>query len=354
MRTHFFTGYPGFLGSELLPRILQDDPGSTAVCLVQQKFAAMARERSEPLGARVRLVEGDITTPGLGLDAALAGELTSIHHLAAIYDLSVKRDGGMRINVDGTRHVVEFAQSCPRLERFHYVSTCYVSGAHPGVFRETDLDVGQRFNNYYEETKFLAEVEVQKAMREGLPVTIYRPAIVVGDSVTGETQKFDGPYFFIRWLLRQPTKYAVVPLVGDPKRTFLNVVPRDFIAASIPYLAKLGTSNGKVYQLADPEPLTIAKMMGALARATGKRLVPIPLPRGLAKFAINRVPGVYLLMQIPAALVDYMVLPTTYDTTNASADLADSGIAVPSFRSYVDKLVAFMASHREIGSDAMA
>src|SRR5204862_3895812 len=115
------------------------------------------------------------------------------HHLAAIYDLSVPRELGMRVNVDGTRHVLDFAERCRALRRFQYISTCYVSGHHDGVFRETDLDVGQRLNNFYEETKFLAEVEVRK--RSGLPATVSRPSVVVGDSVTGATQKFDGPYF---------------------------------------------------------------------------------------------------------------------------------------------------------------
>ena len=110
----------------------------------------------------------------------------------------------MRINVDGTRNVLDFAQEARNLRRLHYVSTCYVSGRTAGVFTEHDLEKGQSFNNYYEETKYLAEVEVQQRMRAGLPTTIYRPAIVVGDSRTGATQKYDGPYFVIRWLLRQP------------------------------------------------------------------------------------------------------------------------------------------------------
>src|SRR6185295_13240080 len=105
------------------------------------------------------------------------------------------REVGMRVNVDGTRHVLDFAAAQPSLERLHYVSTCYVSGRYQGVFAESDLEKGQTFNNYYEETKYLAEVEVQRRMREGLPATIYRPSVVVGDSTSGATQKYDGPYF---------------------------------------------------------------------------------------------------------------------------------------------------------------
>src|SRR5207245_11462063 len=156
MRHSFFTGYPGFLGSALLPRILSRAPDTTALCLVQPKFAALARQRATQLGDRVRIAEGDITRP---IDLP-AHDVEEIYHLAAIYDLSVPRDVGMRVNVDGTRHVLDFAERCSALRRFHYVSTCYVSGRFDGVFREEDLDVRRRLNNFYEETKFSAEVDV--------------------------------------------------------------------------------------------------------------------------------------------------------------------------------------------------
>ena len=165
MPTLFFTGYPGFLGSELLPRLLRRAPEATAVCLVQPKFAALARERARSLGERVRIVEGDITT---SIDVP-AADVTEIWHLAAIYDLSVTRENGMRVNVAGTRNMLDFAERCRALQHFHYVSTCYVSGSFPGVFREADLERGQTFNNYYEETKYLAEIDVRK--RSGVPWT---------------------------------------------------------------------------------------------------------------------------------------------------------------------------------------
>src|SRR5262249_28751133 len=145
---------------------------------------------------RIRLVTGDITAPGLGLGTsvarAFARRLTGCFHLAAVYDLAVAKDVGTRINVEGTRNVLDFLGGASRLERLDYVSTAYVSGTAVGTYRETDLDVGQSFKNHYEETKFLAEVAVTES---GLPAAIYRPAIVVGDSRTGETAKFDGPYF---------------------------------------------------------------------------------------------------------------------------------------------------------------
>ena len=361
MATVFFTGFPGFLGVELLPRVLARRAGDEATCLVQPKFAELARRRAADLAAarpelagRIRLVEGDVTRPGLGLadPAAAASDVAEVFHLAAIYDLSVARDVGMKVNVEGTKNVLDFAARSGRLSRFQYVSTCYVSGRHPGTFTEADLELGQRFNNFYEETKYLAEVEVRRRMKEGLPATVYRPAITVGDSATGATQKYDGPYFIIQWVLRQ-MRIAVVPTVGDLS-TQVNVVPRDFVVSALSHLAGLEASRGKTYQLADPSPLRVSEMLDELERATGKRLLKIPLTVNVAKGAIRRVPGVYELMRIPADAIDYFLHPTRYDTRNTQADLAGSGIACPPFASYVDRLVEFVRAHPEFGSAAMA
>ncbi|HEV8660071.1 MAG TPA: SDR family oxidoreductase [Thermoanaerobaculia bacterium] len=338
----FFTGFPGFLGAELLPRLLARTPEMRAICLVQPKFAELARERAGRI-AGATLVEGDITAP-----LTVAGDdVVEIYHLAAIYDVMVPRDVGMRVNVDGTRHVLDFAERCPSLRRLHYVSTCYVSGRYDGVFREDDLQKGQTFNNYYEETKFLAEVEVRK--RTGLPIVIYRPSVVVGDSISGATQKFDGPYFVMQWLLRQP-RVAVLPVVGRPKRYRFNVVPRDFIVAAIERLSALPQSVGKVYQLADPDPLTVDETIDEIAQATHRHVIRMPLTRGIAKSALDL--GLQRWMRIPSAAVDYFVHPTLYDTTNAQADLGD--VRVPRLREYLPRLVEFARAHPEIGSAAMA
>lgn len=361
MATHFFTGFPGFLGSELVPRVLARSPEEQVVCLIQKKFTDLALRRIQEIEARdprnagrIRLVEGDITVPGLGLadPATLQAEVTEVWHLAAVYDLSVRRSVARKVNVEGTKNVLDFAEGCAALRRFQYVSTCYVSGRYAGIYREADLAKGQVFNNHYEETKFLAEAEVRERMKRGLPATIYRPSVVVGDSRTGDTQKYDGPYFAIRWLLKQPG-IAIMPVVGDSKRSRLNVVPRDFVTEAISYLSRQDKSLGKTYQLADPEPLTIDEVLTAVAKAAGRLMVRVPLPVGLAKAAIDWVPGVYRLMQIPSSTIDYFVHPTYYDTTNTRADLAGTGIEVPPLRSYLPTLVSFMKVHPELSSDAM-
>jgi thioester reductase-like protein len=357
----FVTGFPGFLGSGLLPRALSPASDDVAVCLVQEKFLDLAQLRAAQLVAehphleqRIELLVGDITRPNLGLDKAkkLQRSVTRIFHLAAVYDLSVERSLGMRVNVEGTRHTLAFAADCPDLERFQYVSTCYVSGRYAGIFREEDLVKGQRFNNFYEETKYLAEVEVQKRMVSGLPATIYRPAIVVGDSRTGATQKYDGPYYVIRWLLRQPP-VAVLPVVGDPSAVRVNLVPSDYVVDAIAELSGQQQSLGKVYQLADPSPLTVDELLDELSRATGRLVIRVPALLQAAKMAIDHLPGVYRLMQIPSAAIDYFVHPTHYTCDNTSRDLAGTGVELPSLPGYLDRLVRFVKDHPEIGARAM-
>jgi thioester reductase-like protein len=358
----FFTGFPGFLCSELLPRVLTRSPTARGVCLVQPRYSALALERltqiehAHPdLRGRIDLRSGDITQPDLGIasSSALRRDVAEIYHLAAVYDLSVSREVGMRVNVEGTRHVLDFAETCASLRCLHYVSTCFVSGRYAGIFRESDLQCGQPFNNAYEETKYLAEVEVRGGMSRGLPVAIYRPAIVVGDSTTGATQKYDGPYYAIQWLLRQP-RVALMPVVGGPKQFEFNVVPRDFVVDAIDHIGARDDCVGMTYHLADPRPLTVDRLLTALAEATGRLMIRIPLPIGAAKWSIEHVPGVYRTLRIPSSTVDYFVHPTRYDTANAVAALAGSGIRCPAFESYARRLVAFARAHPEIGSSAMA
>lgn len=362
--TIFLTGFPGFLGSALAGRLLDRSPGDvTLTALVQSKYRAQAEARIREIEAqgdgrqgRIVFVEGDITHPRLGLDsetyAALQERTQEVYHLAAVYDLGVGRDLALRVNVEGTRHMLGFAGEVPSLRRFQYVSTCYVSGRHPGVFHETDLALGQTFNNHYEETKYLAEVDVQRAMAGGLPATIYRPAIVVGDSRTGATQKYDGPYSLIQWMLRWP-RTVPMPVVGDPARTEVNVVPRDFVVDALDALSALDASAGRVYHLADPRPLTVEELIRVLGRTTERRPVQVPLPERLASGALEHVPGLAAWAGIEPETLAYFTHPTRYATDHATRDLEGTGVACPPFASYADRLVGFVRAHPEITAEAM-
>ena len=356
--TYFVTGATGFIGRRLVKKLLARR-GTVVYFLVRAESRDKVPALLEDWGVgedRAIPVVGDLGQPLLGLSKAdqkkLTGKVKHFFHLAAVYDLSVSRDLGMRVNVDGTRHVLEFAHRCPALRRLHYVSTCYISGRYDGVFTELMLEEGQQFNNWYEETKYLAEVLVQRASRGGLPVSIYRPAVVVGDSTTGMTQKFDGPYFVMQWLLRQP-RIALMPVVGNPLVCVLNVVPRDFVVDAIAYLSAHVAKDGMVYHLADPAPITVDAMLSELARSTKRIVLRVPLPMGVAKFAIEHVPGVYRTLRIPSPVINYFNHRTTYTTTATEAALTGSGIRCPRFPEYVDRLVQFARDHPEIRPTAM-
>lgn len=363
MTTLLMTGFPGFLGSALLPRLLARRPGASALCLVQEQHLATARDRIADLEARhpqvrdrVLLVAGDITVPGLGLaDDSRPGldDVTEVWHLAAVYDLAVPPALARGVNVDGTQHVLDLCGSLPTSPRLHYVSTCYVSGRYDGRFREDGLDEGQPFRNHYESTKFEAEQLVREAMADGLRATIYRPGIVVGDSTTGETLKYDGPYFLAGFLGRQPGPAVVVPKVGDPDTVRVCLVPRDFVIGAMDELSVLEVSVGKTYALTDPNPPTVREVVDRFAAHLGKRVVWVPLPLGATHVLIDKVPGMEWLLGLPAEAVDYFASPTTYDTTNATADLAEGALRCPSFGDYADRLLDFMAAHSELGSKAM-
>jgi thioester reductase-like protein len=353
------TGFPGFLGSELLFRSIERGSDRFS-CLVQGKFLPVAERKLEEWGAtrpeirkRVKLVEGDITLPGLGIaDSGLLIDVDRVQHFAAVYDLNVKKEVAQRINVDGTVNILRFCEGLSRLKRLEYVSTCYVSGKYDGVFKEEDLEQATVFNNFYESTKHSAEKAVRASMRQGLPATIFRPSIVVGNSRTGETQKFDGPYFVMQWLLRQG-KHAILPRLGDPDRYSINLVPSDFVVDAIAALCAAPDSTGKTFQLADPAPLTIRETVRLIAEACGKQLIEVPLPKWLAKSAVGGVPGLEKWLGIPRSSLDYFVHPTSYDTRNATEFLERAGIRCPRFADYAPRLVQYMKDHPEIRSQAM-
>ena len=359
MSTVLMTGFPGFLGSALLPRVLARRPGSTMQCLVQERHLDTARERlagieqARPdVAGRTELIVGDITAPDLGVDAGAIQEVDEVWHLAAVYDLTVPLEVAQKVNVDGTANVLAFCKTRTSLRRLQYVSTCYVSGRFAGEFTEDDLDAGQVFRNHYESTKYEAEVLVRKAMADELPATVYRPGIVVGDSQTGETLKYDGPYFLATFMRRQPGPVAVVPQMADPDEVRFGLVPRDFVIAAMDELSVLDHSAGRTYALTDPHPPTVRQLVDTFARHLRKRVVWVPLPLGLTRAAIG-LPGVERLLGVPTESLDYFTNPTTYSTRNTVADLAGTGVECPPFEHYAGRLLEFMRTHPEIGSRAM-
>ncbi len=358
MTAVLMTGFPGFLGSALLPGILAKRDGADVICVVQARHMDAAKARLAEIQAdhphtaeRVHLVEGDITVPGLGLaDSVPVDDVTEVWHLAAVYDLAVPEDIAKLVNIVGTDNVLQFCRERSNFRRLQYVSTCYVSGAYDGEFTEEMLEEGQEFQNHYEETKYEAERLVRAAIADGLPATIYRPGIVVGDSRTGETQKYDGPYFVADYMKRLP---GATFLPNVDRTVMASLVPRDYVIAAMDALSVLDRSEGKTYQLTDPDPPSAREVAEIFGHHLHKKLVWLPIPVSVVRGLLDTVPGLELLTGLPAETLDYFAFPTTYGTSHTVADLEGTGVSCPRFADYADKLLDFMAAHPEFDSKAM-
>ncbi|HET6669493.1 MAG TPA: SDR family oxidoreductase [Pyrinomonadaceae bacterium] len=350
--TIFVTGFPGFIASRLVQRLAQG--GGKFLLLVQPALASQARSDLQQIAGRAQkpladfqILEGDISQPDLGLsprDLEIArSEATLIFHLAALYDLAVAREPAMLVNVTGTRNMNTFAKSAPNLRRYHYVSTCYVAGKRRGRILETDLRHDAGFRNYYEETKYLAETEVA-GLKADLPITIHRPSVVCGDSVSGETAKFDGIYYLIKYLLKSPSLFSILN-IGN-REVKLNLVPVDFVVESLAALARDSRALGKTLQHADPNPLSTRELFDVIAEEISGHSSRITLPAPLVHFSLM-LPVSPAITGLPHSAVPYFFLDQTYDTTEATALLSPLGITCPAFPSYAHNIVAFAAASNQ-------
>jgi thioester reductase-like protein len=342
------TGFPGFIGRRLARRLLAADSDLRLVALVEPRMLEAARTVANTLDVeRIEIVPGDITDARLGLDAGdyerLAAEIGTVFHLAAIYNLAVPATVAQSVNVEGTANVLTFCQHAENLQRLAYVSTAYVAGKRTGVVYEHELAMGQGFKNHYEATKFQAEVWVQDLMEE-IPTTILRPAIVVGDSETGETEKFDGPYYFLRTISRARKFHLRAAQFGRASAAF-NVVPVDYIVQAIAAAAADPATAGEVLHLVDPEPLSTAQLVDVLSREYAGVPPRGNIPPAVADAAL-RLPFVrQMLGGTPRESVIYMNHPVVYDARRAVELLAPHGLVPPRFADYVGPVVRFFAEH---------
>jgi len=343
---HFVTGYPGFIGKRLAARLLERDRKAQVCLLVQPRFARDARREVGKLdpraAARVQILVGDIVDMHLGLSGEeyrkLASEVTHIFHLAAISYMGVDRRTLERVNVDGTRNVLELARDAKKLVRLCHVSTVHVAGDRQGVIDEDELEEGQRFHNPYEETKFRAEVLVRKAMAE-LPITVFRPSTVVGDSRTGEIDRFDGPYYTAFELVTSPLRVPL-PLPGDGSFP-LNVVPSDFVVEAMIELAFRKEAEGKTFHLVDPNPMSARKVYEYVARRAGKRAPRARLP-AKASVALLRLPILEKLARPQRVAIEHLNQIVIYNCRNTLEQLDGTGIRCPPLSTYLDKLLDAM------------
>jgi len=348
MATSLLTGFPGFIGRRLARTLLDADESNRVVALVEERM----RETAEKVAGgheRLEVLSGDIADRRLGLSGAdydrLAGEVTHVHHLAAIYDLAVPIELAQRVNVDGTGNVLEFCLAAAGLERLAYVSTAYVAGRRTGVVYEHELVMGQAFKNHYESTKFQAEVWVRELM-DRVPTTILRPAIVVGDSRTGETEKFDGPYYMLRAIARSVAKNQPIVQFGAAGAPF-NVVPVDFVVDAIARAATAPDTAGETLHLVDPDPLSAHDLMELLAHTYAGRGTKGRVPPRMIEAAL-RVPAVVNAFGgTPRESIAYLNHSVRFDTRRAVDLLTPLGLKPPVFSGYVENMVGFFREHED-------
>jgi NAD(P)-dependent dehydrogenase (short-subunit alcohol dehydrogenase family) len=358
MATYLVTGATGLIGRHFVEELLSKADTDTVWLLVrarsQQRLAQIAA--SWPGQEKVRTVVGDVGEPGLGIapdGLALLGQVDHLVHLAALYDLTADDETSTLANVEGTRHVLELAETLG-VGRVHHVSSVAVAGDYQGRFTEGMFDAGQRLLTPYHRTKFESERLVRTQTR--VPWRVYRPAAVVGNSITGEMDKIDGPYYFfpsISRLKALPSLPLVFPDIGDT-----NIVPVDYVAKALAHLVNQPGLDGRTFHLVNPEPQPVMAVYNAFAAAAGAppaiaaldRRLTVPLV-GLVKLA-EHVPGVTIArdavldrLGIPPELLTTLTFEPRFDSVETRAALAGSGIEVPALESYAGVLWRYWSEH---------
>src|SRR3954453_21813001 len=327
---------------EVMARLLEKGDRKV-IALVRAADDAAAQERLDdvlaklwpdpsPYRERARAVAGDVTSPGLGMDAgtrsAVAEEAEAVLHCAASISFDLPLDEARKINVEGTREIIGLARQAKnagRLDRFIHVSTAYVAGITEGTFRERQLDTGQSFRNTYEQTKWEAEHVVSDA--SDLDPVIARPSIVMGESTSGWTPAFTVLYFPIRVFSR-----GLFPEVPARPEALVDVVPVDYVADALVHLLEDSSSSGVVNLVSGREACTVDDLIGMTSAAFGKerpKVVP-PGTTGTGSAAHDAQAQVYF---------PYFDMHMVFDDSRARALLGPAGIKCPPLPDYFPRLI---------------
>jgi NAD(P)-dependent dehydrogenase (short-subunit alcohol dehydrogenase family) len=355
---YFVTGATGFIGKFLLERLLARPDAQVHVLVREgsiEKFEDMA-ERYGEAKSRLHIVTGDITTPGLVSPEAfeqLRGKVAHLFHLAAVYDMNMDDATADRVNNEGTRNVVAFANALGGDLILHHVSSVAVAGGDfVGKFTEDMFDQGQQVEHPYYRTKFQSEAIVRSEAR--VPFRVYRPGVVVGHSQTGEMDKIDGPYYFAKAI--QQISYRVpkwLPLLGIEGGK-VAIAPVDYVAAAIDAIAHKPGLNSKAFHLMQSNSPSVGDLLQAFLEAAhgpefGRRVNLPKLPKAmkpLARRLQRAVPQktktqVAEAIGVPLSVLGYAFNQAVFDDRQARAALKDSEVRCPDIRDYVDKLWAY-------------
>jgi thioester reductase-like protein/short-subunit dehydrogenase involved in D-alanine esterification of teichoic acids len=344
------TGGTGFIGRRVVSRLLQTRPDDEVGVLVRRQSLARFERLAAEWGNRAKPLVGDLTEANLGLSAQALAELSSVEHVvhcAAIYDITAGEAEQREANVEGTRRVIGVARQLDAT--LHHVSSIAVAGTYRGEYSEADFDVAQDLPTPYHRTKFEAEQLVRS--EPGLRHRIYRPAVVVGDSHTGEADKIDGPYYFFPMFGKLAKLPSFTPvLLPDSGRT--NIVPVDYVADAIVELMHAPDRDGETFHLTAPTNIGLRGIYRGIARAAGLPPLRGALPRAVATPVLRARGRAKVLrnmaatqLGIPAEVLDVVDLAPTFVCDETRAALRGSGIEPPEFESYAPKLWRYWADH---------
>ncbi len=359
--SYFVTGATGFIGRNLVELLLERE--GTIYVLVREGSKGRLEELRNRWGVdpdRVVGIVGELSQPGLGISdedvERLRGEIDHLFHLAAIYDMTADAASQNVANVEGTRHMVQFAEDV-EAGRVHMVSSIAAAGLYKGVWREDMFEEAEDLDNHpYFRTKHDSEGIVRTECTR--PWRIYRPGIVVGNSETGEMDKIDGPYYFFKLIRRlRGTVPEWVPMPGIEGRE-INLVPVDFVARAMDHIAHVEGLDGRAFHLTDPSPKTAGEVIDIFAQAGHAPQSSVRLPAAVVDLAAPFVKAVASLppgdivtdrvlsdFGIPRSVLTYINYPTQFDSRQAQAALAGTDIRVPPLDAYADKLWDYWERH---------
>jgi thioester reductase-like protein len=340
------TGFPSFMARRLVQTILAHEPDATLRLLVRPDYVDVATRKLVEMGAdreRVRLLAGDVVSLDLGLGGGeyleLIESVTDVYHVASIWYLGVDPKQTYQVNVLGARNMIDAAHEMRKLVRLNHLSTALVAGDRGGVIMEDELEAGQGFRNAYESTKYEAERWMRRAMRT-LPISVYRPTVVVGDSQTGEIDKMAGPYYLMYAIVRAPANMPMV-LPGRGEKP-LNLVPVDYVSEAMYTISRTSGQEGKTFHLCDPNPLSARKVFELVAEQAGR---PAPIggaPLSLARLA-TRLPYLERFMRGQRQFLEELYQLTIYNSLNTAQALGGR-LLCPALPNYARVLVEYIRS----------
>ena len=359
---YFVTGATGFIGKRLVKKLLERK-GAVVHFLIREESADKVADLRSFWGvgpARAVPVFGDLTAKKLGVAAddvkKLKGQIDHFYHLAAVYDLAADEETQVAVNIEGTRNTVDLAKAIDA-GHFHHVSSIAAAGLYEGVFREDMFDEAEGLDHPYFQTKHESEKIVRQDCK--IPWTVYRPAMVVGDSTTGEMDKIDGPYYFFKLIqrLRQllPPWLPSVGLEGGR----VNIVPVDFVVNALNVISHQKDIGKRCFHLVDPVGYRVGDVLDIFSRAAHAPRMNLFvnaallgfIPKGIKKSLMAMAPvrrvrnAVMKDLGLPEEMLTFINYPTRFDCRETLAALKGSGVECPNLKDYAWRLWDYWERH---------